>query len=334
MPTTRPLATDPAQVRAVELLRRSQRFVLCGHVRPDGDCIGAQAALASVLKSLGKDVWIINPDPVDGQFEYLARDVRYAAYTGGDLPPHDVACMLDFCELHRTGAMEDALRRAGSKTLVIDHHVGPAQPWWDEAYVDVRASATGVLVYRIARELGVPIDPLLARGVFTSLVTDTGWFKYSNTDAETLRVAGELCERGVKPSEIYAAIYQRRSARHPPYVARLLSSLETFEGDRLAVVHLPLAANETDGVDADEVLDILRSVRDVEVVLYLREIEGGKVKLSARSKTTFDVHKLAGLFGGGGHVKASGATIQGSLDDVRARVVAAAREQLGASAAR
>lgn len=326
--TTREHETlDPEKTRAVELLRRAQRFLLCGHMRPDGDCIGAQAALSRVLEASGKHVWIVNPDPPDGRYDYLVREVRFRTFTGS-LPAHDVAVMLDFSELARTGVMEAPLRAAQSKKLVIDHHIHDGAAWWDERFVDVSAAATGLLVLRVAKLLDVPIDAVAAHGIFTSLVTDTGWFKYSNTDAETLSVAAEMVRHGVKPSEVFGAIYQRRSREHPPYVSRILSRLEYTADARLAVVHQPLSDSiDLDLVDSDEVLDILRSVKAVEVVLFLREMKDGTVKLSARSKTDYDVNALARRFGGGGHKKASGATIPGSMDDVKRAVVAAAIER-------
>ena len=324
-PTPPPTELGPGALRALELLQRGKRFVLTGHMRPDGDCIGAQAALARVLEGLGKDVWIVNPDPAEKRFEYLARDVRYRAFDGGALPEHDVSVLLDFSELSRTGAMAEPLARASSKKLVIDHHLHHGEAWWDEAFVDTGAAATGLLVLRIARALGVEIDPVAARGVFTSLVTDTGWFKYSNTDAETLTAAGEMIALGADPSEIYSALYQRRSHLHPLGIARLLARTEYLAGRRLALVDQPLSeAVDADAVDTDEVLDVLRSVGSVEVVLYLRELADGTCKLSARSKGAYDVNALARAFGGGGHRKASGATIPGPIDAVRPRLVAAA----------
>jgi phosphoesterase RecJ-like protein len=326
---------DPEQERALALLSKSQRFVLVGHMRPDGDVIGAQAAMARVLAKMGKDVWVINPDPPEGRFEYLSRDVNYRTYKDGDLLPHDVAVLLDFSELSRTGAMEAALRRAPSKKIVVDHHIHHGDRWWDERFVDVKAAATGLLVRRIARALGVELDLVAARGVFTSLVTDTGWFKYSNTDAETLAVASEMIGLGVVPSDMYAAIYQSRSRQQPEYVARLLSRLQYFADERLAVVDQPLSeAVDVDLVDSDEVLDILRSVKRVEVVLFLREVDKGVVKVSARSKSDYDVNALMRRFGGGGHKKASGATIEGRLPEVREKVVAAAVEGFAPSAPR
>jgi nanoRNase/pAp phosphatase (c-di-AMP/oligoRNAs hydrolase) len=326
------LALEPEQARAVELLRSARRFVLCGHMRPDGDCLGAEAALAHVLQALGKQVFVINPDPPEGRYGYLARTTDFRAWRGGSLPEHDVAVMLDFCDPPRLGALEAPLFAAPSKKLVVDHHVHAGAKFWDAAFVDVRAAATGLLVRRIARALDVPLDAAAATGVFTSLVADTGWFKYSNTDAETLATAAEMVALGVEPSELYDALFQRRSREHPLHVGKLLARTEYLADGRLAVVGWPLAeVVDAEHVDTDEVLDVLRSVASVEVVLFLREQSAGSVKLSARSKTAYDVQELCRAFGGGGHKKASGATIAGTLDDVRARVVAAALERFRAA---
>jgi phosphoesterase RecJ-like protein len=202
-------------------------------------------------------------------------------------------------------------------------HSGPEA--WDFAFVDVRAAATGLLVRRIARALGAELDPIAARGIFTSLVTDTGWFKYSNTDEETLATAAEMIALGVDASEIYNALYQQRSREHPLHVGRLLARAQYHADGRLALVTWPRAeVVDGDLVDTDEVLDVLRSVRSVEIVLFAREVEGGQVKLSARSKTDYDVQALCREFGGGGHKKASGATIKGSLDELVPRLLSSA----------
>ena len=316
--------------RALALLRAGERFMLAGHVRPDGDCLGSQAALARGLQGLGKTVTILNPDAPGPAFDYLTRELAYATFSGGPLPAHDVVVLLDFNDLARTGPMAEAIARAPSKKLVVDHHPFEGQPWWDERFVDVKAAATGMLVWRILRALGAPVDALVAKAVFTSLVTDTGWFRYRNTDAETLALAGELVELGADPAALFGSLFQRRPADEPRALGAVLARLEYFAGGRLAVTVQPLGNGGAPGLDdGDPVLDVLRSVEKVEVVLYLRETEPGSCKLSARSKTAFDVNRLARRFGGGGHVKAAGATIRGSLSDARSQVVAAALEMLG-----
>jgi len=310
---------------ALDLIRDSRSFLLVGHERPDGDCLGSQSALAQVLQTLGKQVCVMNPDPPAPEFAYLAEPTALQHWTDRGLPEHDVCVLLDFNELGRTGVMAEALRAAPSKKIVVDHHPHDGEPWWDACYVDVSAAATGLLVYRIARELGVTPDHLIARAVFTSMVTDTGWFRYSNTDAETLSVAAELITHGVVPSDLYRAIHQHARPSEPVAMARALERTEYHADDRLAIVDIPLPKDgEPELVDTDTVLDVLRAVGTVEVVCLLRERPDGTVKLSARSKTVYDVNALARKFGGGGHVKASGATIQGSLADAHRRMVEAA----------
>jgi phosphoesterase RecJ-like protein len=324
--TSSSIPLEAAAARAVDLLRRSRRVVLSGHVRPDGDCIGAQAALASVLEALGKEVWVLNPDPPEERYTYLSDRLRYGVYPDDPLPEHDLAVLLDISELSRTGELAPALAAAPSAKLVVDHHVPSSEAWWDEAFLDVTASATGILVHRIARELGVELDALAVDGLFTSIVTDTGWFKYSNTDAETLAVAAELVGRGVEPAKLFSAIYQRLPASEPRALGRLLERLTYHEGERLALVEL--AADDEVArqlKDSDGLLDVLRAVESVEAVLFLRELDDGRCKLSARSKSWYDVHALAKGFGGGGHVRAAGATLEGPLERAREGLLAAAR---------
>jgi phosphoesterase RecJ-like protein len=325
----------PEQARALELFRRERRFLLAGHVRPDGDCVGAQGALARVLASLGKEVSILNPDPPPAQFDAFVRELPFATYRGGILPEHDVCVLLDVNELERCGDLATPLAAARSKKAIVDHHLFHGVPWWDAAYVDVRASASGLLVWRLARQLGVELDRVAAMAVFTSLVTDTGWFKYSNTDAETLAVAADLLERGVEPQRMYSAIFQQNEPEQPHAVGALLERTEYQAEGRLAIVDQPLAGpGEYALFDSDPVLDLLRAVGAVEVVLFLRELEGGNVKLSARSKSDYDVNALARRFAGGGHRKAAGATIRGTLADVKRRVIDAALEGFRAEGSR
>jgi phosphoesterase RecJ-like protein len=242
--------------------------------------------------------------------------------------------LLDFCDPTRLGALQAPIFAAPSKKVVIDHHLHVGAEFWDAAFVDVKAAATGLLVRRLARHLEAPIDAVAARGIFTSIVTDTGWFKYSNTDAETLAVAAEMVELGVEPNAIFDALYQQRSREHPLHLGRLLAKAEYHQDDRLAVVAWPIAeVVDAEKVDTDELLDVLRSVRTVEVVLFLRETQGGATKLSARSKTEFDVQALCHAFGGGGHKKAAGATIPGGIEDVKRRVVEAALAAFAAGSA-
>ena len=315
MSASTPEAT--AQQRAVELLRSAQRFLLTGHVRPDGDCVGAQAALSRVLEALGKDVWIVNPDPLQAQFDYLvARSRTTASWSPGDALPaaRRRPCLLD-CSgtvaLRRHGAGPMERDRLASK-LVIDHHVHVGEEWWDEAYVDVSASATGLLVlpHRVARSASSS-TPTAAEGVFTSMVTDTGWFKYSNTDAETLRVRPANSSRTAAWTPALSStrsIYQRSEPRPAPARDRraCCREHEVLLGRQASPsIHLPLPRpGEPELADGDDALDILRAVGTVEVVLFVREQRSGHLSSSRRARKSddYDVSAArAGASAGGGH---------------------------------
>jgi len=316
---------DPEQIHAIETLKGAQRVLLTGHERPDGDCIGAQAAISRVLEALGKQVAILNPDPPELRFGVLSRAVDFGVDQGGPIPPHDLLILLDCSELSRTGALSKRFEEAGSKKMVIDHHIKPLDRWWDASFHDVTASSTGLLGARVANELGVPLDDIAARGIFASLVTDTGWFKYSNTDAETLALAASLVGLGIDVSKQYMDLFQRRPETHPNELGKLLTSTEFHADGRLALLTLPLnPQGKVHELDTDDALDVVRSVGTIEVVVFVREVRPGLCKLSARSKTTYDVAALASTFGGGGHRKAAGATIKGSLKEASQRVLRAA----------
>jgi bifunctional oligoribonuclease and PAP phosphatase NrnA len=322
--STAAVAIPSAEVLAA--FRGASSVLLTGHENPDGDCIGAQAALARVLQEMGKTVHIVNPDPPEAAFDYLSDVVNYGTYSGGEVPEHDLCVLLDISELGRCGALSEPLAAYPSTKLVVDHHVHHGEEWWDLAFVDRSASATGLLVHRLAAALEVELDEVSCHGIFTSLVTDTGWFKYSNTDAETLRIAGEMIGKGVQPDRLYAAIFQRNPAVLPSELGELLRGLEYAGEGRIAILaadpdHGPFESN------TDVLHDILRSVEDVEIVLFLRQTSDGRIKLSARSKNTWNVNALARRFGGGGHVKASGATLVGPMDVARAALLQAALEE-------
>ena len=315
MTVTRPTPT-PEQERALDVFRSAQRFLLSGHVRPDGDCLGSQAGLARILQALGKEVVILNPDPPSKELSDLGP---FRTHGGGAVPEHDVCVLLDINDLSRCGDLAEPLRQASSLKMVVDHHPFDGEPWWDAAFVDITASATGLLVHRIGHALGVALDEACARALYVALVADTGWFRYSNTDAETMAAGAEMIAAGVRPAEIFARLYQQNAQAEPRALGVLLQGLQYHAEGRLAYLEQALSAEAL--ADADALLDIVRAVGSVEVVLFLKELEGGQCKLSARSKSYYDVNALARHFGGGGHVRASGATIPGTLADVRKALV-------------
>lgn len=317
------------------LITERQSFLLTGHENPDGDCLGAEVALFHLLTALGKRVVIVNPDPIGRTFDFLQRHTPFAHLgADGQLPPFEVAVLLDCNQLSRTGALAPRIRAAGATVAVVDHHIGGDHGDGAVCYVDPTAAATGALVRRLYREFGVPLSRAAAEGVFVSLVMDTGWFRYSNTDHEVLSMAAEMVAAGVEVSVLYDRLYRRM---HPDSAAILGAALQRHElrlGGKLALVALDRASTERAahaGFDTDQVIDPLRSLEGVEVVAILKERYDGVVKVSLRAKGDIDVQQIAAAFGGGGHKKAAGASAQGSLVDVVATLEARVRAAIDAA---
>lgn len=298
-------------------LRTHERLLLTGHENPDGDCLGAETALFHLLRAIGKQPLILNPDPIGRSFDFLLRHTPVGhAPKDGPLPPFDGVVLLDCAHLSRLGPLGARLRASGAPIAVIDHHVGSDRGDGAVSYVDVGAAATGALVRRLFRELGVPLNAAAAEGVFLSLIADTGWFRYSNADAEVFAMTSELVAAGVDGSLVYDSLFRRN---HPDSAHLLGSALQNsrFRLDgKLAMVSLDKAWMERAAradFDTDAVLDPLRSIEGVEVVALLKERFDGTVKASLRARRNVDVQAIVAAFGGGGHKKAAGATLQMSL---------------------
>lgn len=325
----------------LELLQTRQRFLLTGHENPDGDCVGAEVALYHLLRALGKEVVVCNPDPLNKAFRFLQRHTPFQHWhAAAALPEFDAAILLDCCQLSRLGGLAAPLRAAGRTIAVIDHHVGSERGDGQPSYVDATAAATGALVRRLYAALGQDLTLPAAEGVFLSLVADTGWFRYSNTDAEVFRMAAEMVAAGVDGSFVYDQLYRQN---HPDSAGLLAAALMRHElrcNGRLALASLDrdlMQRATAADFETDAVLDPLRSLLGVEVVALLKERGDGQVRLSLRARGDVDVQRIAATFGGGGHKKAAGASLGMSLPAAIAaveRAVLAALPDASAAAPR
>jgi phosphoesterase RecJ-like protein len=214
---------------------------------------------------------------------------------------------------------------------VIDHHVGSDRGDGNVCYVDPTAAATGALVRRLYRELGVPLGVAAGEGVFLSLVADTGWFRYSNADAEVFALASELVGLGVDGSKVYDALYRRNHPDSAGLLAEALGRHQLRLAGKLAMVSLDKMLMERAvhaDFDTDAVLDPLRSLAGVEVVALLKERFDGTVKCSLRARGDVDVQAIVAQFGGGGHKKAAGATLKMGLATAAGQIEAAVQQAL------
>ncbi|MFN2565390.1 MAG: bifunctional oligoribonuclease/PAP phosphatase NrnA [Gemmatimonadaceae bacterium] len=313
---------------------RGRRVALSTHINADGDGCGSEAALARLLAQRGLTVKVVNPTPWPALFDFLLGvDVVDATAKGAKaLAGVELLVVLDISDVKRLGVLADTVRKLQIPRIVIDHHVPSDDPAGDVLLTDTTACATGELVYDLTRVLGLEITPEIARALYTAILTDTGSFRFSNTSPRCLAIAAELLSHGVDPEEMYQRVYANAPLGRVRVLAEALGTLEADPRHGLAWLSLTAGAVERHDVtseDLDGIVEHARSVAGTKMALFFRDLGYGKVKVSFRSTGDVDVNQFARLFGGGGHAKAAGAMIAGSLEDVRERVVNAARVYVG-----
>lgn len=316
-----------------DALRGVSTVAVTTHINADGDAAGSVAAMARLLPQMGHKAIIVNPTPWPGLFGFLKEGLEDRSAKGAEaLRGAEALISLDVSDVRRLGSLAGAARALPGPRIVIDHHVPTDEPAGEIVLSDVQACATGELLYDFAAVLGLTIDRPIADALYTAILTDTGGWRYSNTTARSHLVVAQLLERGVDPEETYRRIY---ASLTPGRLQLLRDALDTLGVDSefgLSWVSVTNEAMDRYGVSSDDLDGIVehpRSIAGTRVALFFRDLGYGKVKVSFRSTGDIDVNTLARQFGGGGHEKASGALIPGALDDVRDRVVSAARAFMG-----
>jgi phosphoesterase RecJ-like protein len=239
--------------------------------------------------------------------------------------------VLDISDVKRLGALADTVRGLRVPKLVIDHHIASDEPAGTIILADVEACATGELVYDVACALGFEITPAIAQSLYTAILTDTGSFRFSNATPRCHGIAADLLGAGVDPEEMYIRVYASAPPGRLRLLGEVLATLGVDEACGLTWLSMNAGALEKYDVrqeDLDGIVEHARSIAGTRMALFFRDLGYGKVKVSFRSTGEVDVNAFARQYGGGGHAKASGALIVGTLDDVRQRVIAAAREFL------
>jgi phosphoesterase RecJ-like protein len=340
MPTD--LVSVPASRRtAIETLAPElipgRRVAISTHLNADGDGCGSESALARLLAARGLVPRIVNPTPWPDMFGFLLGDDVDDQTSRGSkaLRDIDLLMVLDISDVKRLGNLTETVRALTVPKLVIDHHQPSDDPAGTLTVTDTAACATAELVYDLATVLGWEISPAVARSLYTGMLTDTGGFRFSNTSPRCLSVAGQLLAHGVDPEEMYTRIYASAPAGRVRLMAEVLGTLQVDESVGLSWLTMDANALERHGVkaeDLDGIVEHARSIAGTRMALFFRDLGHGKVKVSFRSVGGTDVNAFARKFGGGGHAKASGAMLPGTLDQVRDLVVEAARATLGGSA--
>jgi phosphoesterase RecJ-like protein len=307
--------------------------VLTTHVNADGDGVGSEVGLWHLLRARGLDVTIANPTPIPDRFRFLVPEgADRSAHAAKELERADMIVVLDIGDLGRLGDLGHRVGALAIPVACIDHHVSPGSMPPGPRLVDPEATATAELVHDLAVTLGWPIEPPCARALYVGLLTDTGGFRFANTTGRALRVAAALLERGVDPEGIYEHVYANAPEGRVRLLAEVLQTLVVERERGLAWVTVPPGALDRHGAEADDldgIVEHARSIAGTRLALLFRQLANGRVKVSFRSRGPVDVASLAQRFGGGGHVKAAGASLDGAMGEVQETVLGAARAYLG-----
>lgn len=321
------------QVR--ERITRGKRFVLVTHVNADGDGLGAQFALARFLRRHGKQVRVVNTDPIPHQYAFLARGdepevfdpTRHATALG----EADAIFILDNSSANRLGAMREPVVKSPAPKICIDHHPTPDTEW-DVMAIDERACATGEMIYRLIREVDGEVDPMEAVPIYVSIVTDTGNFRFSNTTPRVLTTAADLVSKGVDVPTVYQEIFERNTPSFVRLLGAALASIQRDETGRIGYILMTRKMMADCGADGEDTSDIINGILTIDgtrVALLFKELQDGRTKVSLRSKGAVDVNSLAAKYGGGGHRNASGIVMPVAIDQAVATILPGARSLIG-----
>lgn len=312
-----------------EIIDAGRKFVLTCHVRPDADALGSALALAGMLEALGKEVQIINPSETPANLAFLDPDGRIRKLgetaTVDEALDADVHIVLDTSAWGQLNSLAKVFKKTSARKVVIDHHVS-SDDLGAAGFKDTSASATGVLVYRLAAALGWRITPQIATWLFCAVATDTGWFRFASTDGETLRIAAALVDCGVKPALLYELLYEQYTPARVKLAARVLERIALECDGRLAHTWVELKDFQETGARPAETEDLVNEglrIVGTQAAFIAIEQKNGNVKVSFRSRTELNVSAVAEKFGGGGHRQAAGAMLPGPLAEARRRVLEA-----------
>ena len=319
--------------RAAEILATADKVLVTCHLGPDGDAVGSMVAMASLLRQRGAQVMLYNPDLVPRHIKWLplCKGLVHRLPKGASF----AATVVMDCGDPKLLGPDFPGPAVTGKLLVIDHHAS-GRPFGDVFLCDPEAASVGVLVARLAAHLGWAITEDAALALYVSLVTDTGSFRYANTNAEALRLAADLVERhNVGPWAVSERLSEQGTLARYRLLAAALSTLEPVLGGH--VVFMTITEEMVKGAsaawdDSEGMVNYARSIRGVECGVLITPAKRGGVRVSMRSKGhIIDAGAICLALGGGGHRGAAGCTLPGDLAGVRATVEAALASALSAA---
>lgn len=299
------------------LLLAQDKLVLCSHVSPDGDALGSTLALKMALEKAGKKVMVMVDDDVPKAFGFLPQIDCFVKPADGEVVEADLLVVLDASSLDRIGKVAQAVK--AKAVANIDHHISNTQ-FADYLYLNTEAAATAEVLCNLVEKLGITPDKDLATCLYTGIYTDCGSFRYANTTPGTMRAAAKLLEYGARPNEISDALGTNTRA-NIEMLGKVLQTLAFYNDGKISTLEINSDLYDKD-VNTDNFISFARYIEGVDVAVLFKAVEPAVTRVSMRSQDT-DVAAIALSFGGGGHVRAAGCTVELPLEQAKAKVLEA-----------
>ncbi len=301
-------------------IKKSNKVIITTHINPDGDAIGSALALYFAIKHLEKEVEIYIDSEVPHFLQFLVCSDTIKVYNAKQhnnrILQADLIIFLDLNDLKRTRALEQVFQLSKARRVLLDHHLEP-QDFCHLCVIDSNASSTGELVYRLIVNSNIPITKEIAEGIYVAIMTDTGSFRFPNTTSELHRIIANLIDYGANPTYLYEKVYNQNQFNLIKLLGSAIASMELYYSGKLSVMTITdemLRTTNTTNDDLEGFVERTLSIKGVEVGILMTEVKlRNEVRISFRSKGSYDVRSLAVRFGGGGHLNAAGATIKGSI---------------------
>lgn len=317
--------------RILEIIRENKTFCIVGHMRPDGDCIGSQVALALALRAEGKKVTVWNQDAIPQKYKFLPTADLFEKPKRGET--FDCVIATDCASFERLGKVGECI---GERKVFIniDHHISNTR-YADVNWVSPREPSCGELIYRLLKVARWPITKPIADLLFTAISTDTGSFQYATTRPGTFHTGAELVTRGANLAQICNEVYQSYPVSRAKLLKHVYSKFRLSPDEKIAWFWLKQKDFNRTGAESDDtegLIDHIRAIEPVVVACVFEELEPEMTRISLRSKhAAVNVSEICGQFGGGGHPAAAGARIPGTPLSTQRKVIAAIKRALKAA---
>ena len=311
----------------LEFINRNDSFILTAHETPDGDAIGAEMAVYHALKLLGKNVIILNADPIARKYTFLDRENAFQVMVNEKQLPENlkdwVLLILDTNDINNIGIISREVLPNVKEYFIIDHHES-GETLSGGNFIEKEASSTCEILFNLFKNIELKLNYNIAEALYVGIIYDTGCFIYPKTTSETFEIARELVSLGVKPNEIYTYIYESNSISSLKLESKVLSSLELYFNQKVAVQTMTkenILECNAQYEEADTLINIPLKSEQIKVSVFLKENTESVLRCSMRSKGNINVASIAQFFGGGGHKTAAGFKSKFPLKEIKSKLL-------------